>query len=104
MLRRLFRLLPLRPRTKKHLKFIYFRSMAALGIDAFPALNAIDRKMLAYLPQQGGVFVEAGATTGSASRTLGTLRPIAAGRGSLSSPCPSLPRSRGGFAVHRLPM
>lgn len=90
MLRRLFRLLPLRPRTKKHLKFIYFRSMAALGIDEFPALNAIDRKMLAYLPQHGGVFVEAGANDGISQSNTWYLEAYRGWSGLLIEPVPEL--------------
>jgi FkbM family methyltransferase len=42
------------------------RTLEALGSDRYshPALDDLDRKLAAYLPRQGGVFVEAGAFDG----------------------------------------
>ncbi|MEI9804363.1 MAG: FkbM family methyltransferase [Pseudolabrys sp.] len=90
MLRRIFRLLPLDLRTKKYLKYFYFRSMAALGLERFPALNNLDRKMLAYLPQRGGVFVEAGANDGVSQSNTWFLEAYRGWTGLLVEPVPEL--------------
>ncbi len=90
MLRLLFRLLPLSLRTKKHLKYFYFKGMAALGIEEFPALNGIDRKMRAYLPERGGVFVEAGANDGVTQSNTWFFESYRGWTGLLVEPVPAL--------------
>ena len=90
MLRRVFRWLPLTARTKKHLKYCYFRTMAVLGIERFPALNDLDRKMLAYLPRRGGVFVEAGANDGVSQSNTWFFEAYRGWSGLLIEPVPEL--------------
>jgi len=90
MFRQIFRLLPLDAHRKKYLKYFYFKGMAAIGFERFPALNALDRKMLAYLPQKGGTFVEAGANDGVSQSNTWFLETYRGWSGLLIEPVPEL--------------
>ncbi|QIB34877.1 FkbM family methyltransferase [Ancylobacter pratisalsi] len=90
MLRYLFRKLPISPWQKKYLKYMYFRSMAAIGRDAFPALFDIDRKMLKYLPGTNGTFIEVGANDGISQSNTWYLEAYRGWSGLLIEPVPEL--------------
>ena len=90
MIRKLFKLLPFDLRTKKHLKFAYFKTAALLGIEQFPALNELDRKLLRYLPKRGGTFIEVGANDGVSQSNTWFLENYRGWSGLLIEPMPDL--------------
>jgi FkbM family methyltransferase len=90
MIRKIFQLLPFDLRTKKFLKFAYFKTAAMFGVEQFPALNGLDRKMLPYLPQRGGVFIEVGANDGVSQSNTWFLETYRDWRGLLIEPLPDL--------------
>lgn len=90
MIRKLFKLLPFDLRTKKHLKFVYFKTAALLGIEQFPALNDLDRKLLRYLPKRGGTFIEVGANDGVSQSNTWFLENYRGWSGLLIEPMPDL--------------
>lgn len=73
---------------KKAVKYAMLRSRR----EPFTALNDIDRKLLAYLPDGPGVFIEAGANDGFSQSNTYYLEQRRGWRGLLVEPVPMLGR------------
>ncbi len=87
---RVFSLIPGSPAFRKHLKFVYFRVMAAIGVRRSPALFELDRKLEPYLPAGHGVFVEVGANDGVSQSNTWYFERYRGWTGLLIEPVPEL--------------
>lgn len=95
MRERIFHFLLSHPRLRKvgrEIKRVQRRAFECLGSDRYshPAYSDLDRKLADYLPQQGGVFVEAGAYDGYWGSNTYWFERFRGWTGALIEPLPEL--------------
>jgi FkbM family methyltransferase len=76
---------------RKFLRYFAVRAREAVGIDQFPALDGLDRKLLPYLNDiPNGIFIEAGANDGLNQSNTWHLERRLGWRGLLVEPVPEI--------------
>lgn len=77
---------------KSSIKRLIRRGLELFGIEKYshPSLNGLDKKILKYLPEQPGVFIEVGANNGYSQSNTYYLERFKKWKGILIEPIPEL--------------